>query len=77
LRRRYLLAKYFVEYISYGDQHRISSWINDCHLKRGSPLSYAESKGWLHKEVEYVSLTRCTDAVASFYEWVLFNAELS
>ncbi|GFS62760.1 hypothetical protein TNIN_46941 [Trichonephila inaurata madagascariensis] len=27
----------------------------NCRLKRGSPLSYAESEGWLHNEVEYVS----------------------
>ncbi|GFX91449.1 uncharacterized protein TNCV_3545321 [Trichonephila clavipes] len=63
LRSKYLLAKYFSKFISYGDQHITSSYVRNWHnnrrLKRESPLSSAESEGWLHKEVEYVILARC------------------
>ncbi|GFX07731.1 putative RNA-directed DNA polymerase from transposon BS [Trichonephila clavipes] len=43
LRSKFLLAKYFVKLISFGDQHKTSSyagnWNNNRRLKGGSPLA--------------------------------------
>ncbi|GFY15932.1 uncharacterized protein TNCV_1285771 [Trichonephila clavipes] len=81
LQSRYLLAKYFAKFISYADQYKTSSHGCNCnhnrHLKRGIPFSYAESKEWLHNEVEYVSLACCMDVAASFYERIFVKTEFS
>ncbi|GFV81723.1 uncharacterized protein TNCV_1703781 [Trichonephila clavipes] len=63
LRSRYRMAKYFVMLISYGDQHRTSSyvcnWNNNPHLKRGKTavrveqdISYSKRQAPVHEWYE-------------------------
>lgn len=70
-RSKTLLAKYFAKLTSYSNQHRTSiylcNWSNNRQLKTESPLSRAESEGWLQRDVEYVTLPCCSAVSASLF----------
>lgn len=52
------------------------NWNNNRRLKRPSPLSHAESEGWIQNEVEHVSLACNTDVDDLFHERVFFKTQL-